>query len=183
MFSGIKPVVAPKNTAIFSPCEKYRYWLTREELLGTSDKHGNRPLVVVALNPSTATAELDDPTIKKEMEFGRRWKCNRLVKANAYARRATDPKDMKRAAKSGVDIVGPENDLYLRQAAALVERDSGILLVAWGANITPERQLEIDQILGAGAIPMRCLGVNKDGSPVHPLYIPYERELQTWRHP
>lgn len=165
------------NAAWFSPDEVYRYALTRE--LG-----GDRTLVSMGLNPSTATAEIDDPTVRKDQEFARRWRCGRVVKLNAYAYRATDPQDMKRAAKRGVDIVGnPENDDYIRAHLAMVLATQGRLVVSWGNHIDPARQCALaDLIEGMGVTPW-CLGMNKNGSPVHELYIPYSRELTKWRCP
>ena len=161
------------DTAEFSPCGTYRYWLTRE--LG-----GDRPLVDCGLNPSTATAEINDQTIRKNIGFARRWGCGRLVKTNAYGFRATDPNVMKRARKSGIDIVGPGNDAALLRAVELVRLTGGILLVTWGAHIEPERQRELARIFGDLAM---CLGTNGDGSPRHPLYLKYETPLVPWRCP
>lgn len=164
------------NTANISPCGVYRYMLTRE--LG-----GERVLAAFGLNPSKATAELDDNTIRKDMGFARRWGCGRLIKPNAYAYRATDPNDMKRARKSGVDVIGPENDEAIRGALELVRTWKGILLVAWGNHIEPKRQRDLASIIRyAGVTPM-CLGTNGNGTPVHELYQPYERELRGWVHP
>ena len=161
------------DTARFSPCGTYRYELTRE--LG-----GDRPLVICGLNPSIATADKNDPTIRKEIGFAKLWGCGRLVKVNAYAYVATDPKDMRRAAKSGIDVIGPENDLRIREAVELARLTGGIVLVAWGKNIRPSRQAEISYVFGDDAM---CLGINNDGSPTHPLYIPYERPLVHWSCP
>lgn len=167
---------ARPNTARMSPCGAYRYRLTRE--LG-----GDRPLVICGLNPSTATADVDDPTIRKEMGFAKLWQCGRLVKVNAYAYRATDPKDMKRAAKAGVDVNGPDNDEAIRQSIGLAKLTNGVLLVAWGNNIEPDRQRDIARLIRFGGVEALCLGMNKNGTPVHPLYIPYERAPVQWSRP
>lgn len=161
------------NTARFSPCGLYRYELTRE--LG-----GVRPLVSIGLNPSKATAEIDDNTIRKDVGFARRWNCGRVVKGNANGYRATDPADMKRAAKAGVDIVGPDNDRYLREMLLLAKLCSGILLLSWGNHIRPERQEEIWKLIVECDVTPLCLGTNLNGTPVHELYIPYEQPLQAW---
>jgi hypothetical protein len=171
--------VGTKGHAVFSPCRTYRYRLTRE-------LDGRRPLVICGLNPSTATAELNDATIRRELGFAKRWGCGRLVKVNAYAFRATDPKVMLRAAKTGVDIVGPENDRCIVDAIRDAMVADGIILAAWGANIDPVRQAALSLMLSVrtmtNSFPV-CLGVNKDGSPVHPLYVPYDREPVPWRCP
>jgi hypothetical protein len=164
------------NTARFSPDEVYRYTLTRE--LG-----GDRTCVSAGLNPSKATAEINDNTVRKDMEFARRWQCGRLLKINAYGYRATDPNDMKRARKSGVDIVGPDNDYWIRDAIELVRTGGGIFVASWGNHIEPLRQREIWQFLVMAGIKPLCLGTNQNGTPVHELYIPYERPLVEWTCP
>jgi len=168
---GVRP-----DTARFSECGTYRYNLTRE--LG-----GERPLVICGLNPSIATAVKNDRTIRKEVGFANRWGLGRLVKVNAYGFVAQFPVDMKRAAKSGVDIIGPDNDEAIRLAAGLACLTDGIFLAAWGANIEPKRQADLWSILRFCGVPIMCLGTNKDGTPEHPLYIPYERPLREWRPP
>ena len=46
------------------------------------------------LNPSTADATEDDPTIRACMAFAERWECGWLDVVNLYAFRATDPADL-----------------------------------------------------------------------------------------
>jgi hypothetical protein len=172
----LSPTEIRPNTAVISPCGVYRYELRRE--LG-----GDRPLVAIGLNPSVADAEIDDPTIRKDIGFAKIWQCGRVVKGNANAYRATDPKDMKRARKSGIDIVGPENDRYLDSMIALVKTCNGILLVAWGNHICPGRQAEISYMIDGHNVVPYCLGTNDNGTPKHELYIPYARELVPWSCP
>lgn len=161
------------NTAIITPDGVYRYWLSRE--LG-----GDRPLVICGLNPSVADARKDDPTIRKDIGFAKRWGCGRVIKVNAEAFRATDPAVLKRARKSGVNTIGPENDEYIRRAFGLAWLTNGIPLVAWGNHITEQRQRDISFLLRMLGVTPVCLGTNKNGSPVHELYQPYERELVPW---
>lgn len=166
------------NTARFSPCELYRYTLTRE--LG-----GDRPLVICGLNPSTATADVNDPTIRREIGFAERWQYGRLFKVNAYAWRATDPDDMKRERRAGVDVIGPENDAAIRDAAELAKMCGGIFIAAWGRNIEREREFDIARILISVGIPVWCFGTDrKTGAayPEHPLYVGYTRELREWQY-
>lgn len=167
----------PPSTARFSPCGVYRYELRRYW------RHGTRPLVCAGLNPSTADAEQDDPTIRRDIGFGKLWHCDFMIKINAYAFRATDPKVMQKAAVAGFDVIGPDNDRWILEALTLVRDLSGILLVSWGKNIGPERQIEMATLIEqAGVVPM-CLGTNKNGTPVHELYQPYESQLEVWEAP
>jgi hypothetical protein len=63
----------------------YRYRLTK-----TWDR--SQPQVTwVMLNPSTATADTDDPTIRRVVGFSRRWGFGSAVVVNLFALRATQP--------------------------------------------------------------------------------------------
>jgi hypothetical protein len=168
---GIRP-----NRARISPCGLYRYELTRE--LG-----GDRTLISIGLNPSTADAIEDDQTIEKDVGFARRWGCGRVLKLNAFAYRSRDPKAMARAAKDGVDIIGPENDMWIRAAVGWPEihDEPNLVVVSWGRNIDPERQRAMAALLAG--VDVWCLGTNKDGSPTHELYLSYETPLVRWTCP
>jgi hypothetical protein len=141
------------RSATFSPCRTWRYALERQ--------WGDRPaLMVVGLNPSTADETHDDPTVRRCIDFARRWGFGRLVMANLFAFRATDPDVMRAAA----DPVGAENDGRLLERAA----DAGMVLAAWGVH---GGHLDRDR----AALPLLgkawCLGETKAGFPRHPLYM------------
>lgn len=164
----------PPSTARISADGIYRYELRRHWSTGT------RPVVFCGLNPSTADAIEDDQTILKDIGFGQRWHCNYLLKVNAFAFRTRHPELMKRAARSGVDIIGPENDLWIRGALDLVHELRGIFVAAWGNNIDDDRQAQIASIIAASGVVPLCLGTNKNGTPKHELYLSYETELVEW---
>ena len=65
---------------------RFRYWLHRD--LASDGREG---LVFVMLNPSTADAMHDDPTVRRCMAFGRRWGYRELTVVNLFALRATKP--------------------------------------------------------------------------------------------
>lgn len=138
----IQFIAQPSNdeigSAFFSPETPavYRWSLTRN--LG-----GDCPLVIIGLNPSTADAIKPDPTITREIGFAKAWGYNWLVKANAYAYRATKPADMFKARRAGVDIVGEHNDQTIVAAVALAQQRNGRVMVAWGNNIDIERERTI----------------------------------------
>ena len=155
----------------------YRYTLSRA--LGPQD----RVSVSIGLNPSTATAFKPDNTIGRDKTFARAWGCGMLWKFNAYAYRTKTPAVMNRARKAGVDIVGPENDRWIRWGCALVRETDGIFWVSWGANIDPDRQRQLAAIFADEKVEPMCLGVNDDGSPVHELYQKTTATLRPWRCP
>lgn len=146
-------------SAEVSACQQYRYHLSRR--FGP----GFRTVVVVGLNPSTADAFQDDMTIRKCVGFARRWGMDRLVMANVCAWRSRHPKEMQRAD----DPVGPENEARLRELVATAE----IIVAAWGQNKLPFRAQRLARwVLSLPNV--CCLGQNADGTPKHPLFVPYE---------
>lgn len=140
---------------------KYRYMLTR----GNGLQCG-----FVMLNPSTADALEDDPTVRKLIGFTRDWGYDSFFVANLYAYRTPYP-DALFYEGTG-DIVGPDNDGYLHAVATLP-----LVVVAWGKRAQRERVDHALKILRAPGRPLWCLGVNYDGSPKHPLYVPYAQKL------
>lgn len=146
--------------AELSPCGRYRYTLTR-----WWDRSKSRACWVM-LNPSTADAYKDDPTIARCTDFSKRAGCGGLIVVNLFAYRATEPLDLKRA----IDPVGNDNDSAIRQAS----QTSSITVVAWGANariLGYNRDELVLPMLNWGSKKVLCLGVTKFGQPKHPLYV------------
>jgi hypothetical protein len=147
-------------TATFSPCRTYRYALTR--------RWSARPLpVFVMLNPSTADALVDDPTIRRCAGFAKSWTCGGFAVVNLFGLRATDPRQMR----GHPDPVGPDNDLVI---ASLLSGDhpAGPVVCAWGAHPgTTERARQVMELLRNRRISPLCLGTTKGGQPRHPLYV------------
>lgn len=153
-------------SAVISECGQYRYRLTRIW------DEATQMLGFVMLNPSTADATTDDPTIRRCIGFARDWGFGGLAVANLYAFRATKPADMLAAA----DPVGPENDAHL--TALFAAPSVGLVIAAWGANARADRVAEAAAL--PGAITLNALGVTKDGAPRHPLYMPKTAEPTPW---
>ena len=147
-----------QSTAIISPCGRYRYKLTRQWMLG--------PLLpLVMLNPSTADAETDDPTIRRCMGFARREGAAGIVVVNRFAYRATDPAEMFKAS----DPFGRDNDATLLAVALMAAHTETPIVCAWGAASVSETRTPAI-LLSAGAT-LVCLGKTKHGRPRHPLYV------------
>jgi hypothetical protein len=152
------------KAARISGCGTFRYWLTRFWDEGDS-------LVFVMLNPSTADASLDDPTIRRCIGFAGREGFAGASVVNLYAYRATNPKALLTCA----DAVGPENDDYLRLILSEQTRRGNPVVAAWGANARPDR---VSQVLNlVPGVDWRCLGTTKAGHPKHPLYIKGDQPL------
>jgi hypothetical protein len=144
------------KTAVISDCGTYRYLLTR-----TWD--GSLPHVgFIMLNPSTANADTDDPTIRRCIGFAKAWGYGGIAVRNLYALRSTDPK----ALRGHPDPHGPDNYRYVEAAA-----DDHLTVCAWGANADPiDSRGLIDALIGWGGRPHH-LGLTKDGFPKRPLYL------------
>lgn len=118
----------------------------------------------IGLNPSTADETLDDPTIRRCMDFTRRWGYLTLCMTNLFAWRDTDPKAMKLAAAP----VGEAyfNDHHLRTCAT----SAALVICAWGKDGKHlDRQKLVMELLDG--IKLHHLGLNDDGTPKHPLYL------------
>ncbi len=159
-----------EKRALLSNCGRYRYWLTR-----TWDE-GAIALRVIMLNPSTADADLDDPTIRRCMAFARREKFGGIVVCNLFALRATDPTALATAEHP----IGPLNDQWLAdfmdapQAAfaAGAPHQPPMILAAWGADrFARGRAKDVLKMAALRHVDLRCLGQTKDGAPRHPLYV------------
>lgn len=155
-------------SAIISPCGTYRYRLERELALVRG------PTVLwIMLNPSTADATDDDPTIRKVMGFSRLAGYARLIVVNLFAFRSTDPAACHAAVKVDADAAeGPDNELRIMEAAG----EAAAIVCAWGAAPWAEEQARIvcsmfDDLDHAPE--GLCLGTTKSGAPKHPLYVPY----------
>jgi hypothetical protein len=150
--------------AHLSVCGRYRYVLWR--CWDTSLPR----VMFVMLNPSTADAIDDDPTIRRCVGFARSWGMGSVWVCNLYPWRATNPRDLP----SGPEVHGEVasglyvNDIFIKDTATRSTK----IIVAWGTKIGPcETQpkhvmdlLEFRQV--------ETLGLSKTGQPLHPLFRP-----------
>lgn len=139
----------------------YRYNLWRRW-------NAQRPtLAVCMLNPSTADAERDDPTIRKLIWWAGLWHYGGIEVVNVCAYRTSEPELLFIAQAQGTDIVGPDNMKAI--SLAVLGRDC---LCAWGTNV---RKLDLHMkrvrlSLRRNARGLYAVGKTRGGYPVHPLY-------------
>lgn len=135
----------------------YRYLLRRKW-------DDNAPQITfVMLNPSTADANQDDPTLRKCIHFAKSFSCGSLEVVNLFAYRATNPRELKKVA----DPVGSRNNCYIELAI----RRADLIIVAWGTKgIFQKRNEEVLNLI-SGKKSLYCLGLTKGGHPRHPLYL------------
>lgn len=149
------------RSAILSPCGRYRYSLTRQW------RAAGQTALWVMLNPSTADATHDDNTIRAITRITQAWGYRGFMVGNVYALRSRNP-----AALWAVDDpVGPDNARHLHDMAVSAHR----IIAAWGAHAD---RADADPIADMLAIygDVWCLGLNKNGSPKHPLFLRTDTE-------
>lgn len=142
------------RSAVISSCGAYRYELTRRWDV-TLPRVG-----WIMLNPSTADAEQDDPTIRRCIAFAKTWGYGGIVVRNLYALRATDPSELWKHPRP----TGPDNDSHLLDSV-----DDPITVCAWGVH-GKRGNTVINALSDAGAA-LHYLELTKAGVPKHPLYL------------
>lgn len=132
--------------------------------------------VVIGLNPSTADATTDDPTIRRCIAFARREGCGRLVMLNLYGFRATDPKQLPSFDPAeATNFWAVKEILEHAKADYHFQKGHSKVVAAWGANpaVTRKNSLVADLYPG-----MLCLGKTSKGHPRHPLYLRADTPLE-----
>jgi len=152
------------SDAEFSPCGRYRHSLMRD---WTKPGDSPRPLLWIGMNPSVADITANDPTVGREVDFTKRWGYSRYFKGNMLDWRATNPKDLPKAA-TGLACSADNLPALLRMA-----HDAEAIVLAYGKLPKGFETLVADHIaaLRGANKPLWCLGKNADGSAKHPLYL------------
>ncbi|MFJ2833609.1 DUF1643 domain-containing protein [Streptomyces sp. NPDC087263] len=154
------------GTAVFGAGHAHRYALTR------TWEPGGTHTVFVLLNPSIATADQDDPTVRRLIGFARREGHGGLLVANLFAARCTNPSDLAALP----DPVGTHNDDVL-QLLAETARD---ITLGWGTWGALQRAATAEEALTGHGARLWALGTTKDGHPRHPLYLAKTSPLQRY---
>lgn len=153
---------------VLSNCGRYRYELTRKW------NESLPALTFIMLNPSTANATLDEPTIRRCIGFARGRGFGGLQVLNLFAFRATNPMHMKAAQ----DPIGPDNDAHIIAALTVAAAASSPVIAAWGVHGAYKgREAEVRKLSLERGVHLMCLGSTKGGHPKHPLYVAAAQEF------
>ncbi len=141
------------NGATFSECGKHRYALWR--IWDTS-----KPLVMfIGLNPSTANASTNDPTIQSVIRLSKFNGYGGFYMMNCWSYISTDPKKLN-------DLTGKDLNFHWLQLISSKCKD---VVFAWGNfKIVKDHKRDID--LTAMFPKALCINRNANGSPGHPLF-------------
>ena len=141
------------KNATFSDCRKYRYALSR------TWNGKKKTILFIGLNPSTADEKIDDPTIRRCINYAKNWGYGSLLMVNLFAYRATMPTELKNVKNP----IGNDNDLHIIELSKKVD----VAVDAWGnEGSLLNRDKEVKKIIPN----LKCLKINKSGQPAHPLY-------------
>lgn len=149
--------------------EVVRRWLTRGWVTPGAT---HREVVWVMLNPSTADAATDDPTIRRVRGFTERAGYTAFTVVNLTPVRATKPKDLS------PELIAEHHQANMDYVRGLCI-GAEVLVAAWGASPlvrvgSPLHQCAKTVLDFHGVV---CLGKTKQGHPRHPLYVPSTQAL------
>lgn len=152
----------------------YRYFLWRQ--------WGDAPRMVwIMLNPSTADHMKNDATTTKCIKYAQREGCGGIEIINLYALRTTKPEHLYHHP----DPEGRQNSEVWADVLGMAWETDRRIIAGWGAGATA-----VELVMGAPVALERhldflianaeCLGMNRDGSPCHPLYLKDEKAFERW---
>lgn len=149
---------------------EYRY------ILGTQ---GQKPLICIGINPSTAAPDNLDNTLKSVQRIALAGGYDSFIMFNVYAQRATDPDAMERTCNP---LLHRENMAAFDYVLSLSE--SPTVWAAWGA-IIEKRGYLLDCLRDMIAIGEKrgarwfsAGPISKKGHPHHPLYLRKDAPLE-----
>ena len=148
----------------------YRY------ILGT---RGEKPLICIGINPSTARPGALDNTLKSVERIALGNGYDSFLMFNVYAQRATDPNAMERRCNPALHRENMEAFRYVLSISS-----SPAVWAAWGAVIEKRGYLSrcLGDMLRIGreyGASWYCAGaVTKKGHPHHPLYLKKDEKLK-----
>lgn len=134
-------------------------------------------LYVIGMNPSVANEKKNDPTVERCQRRARLRGYGGLIMLNMQDVIETDSKKLDQMTNS--ERCTNSNALALISAVEAAEKNKGDILCAWGK---PGQKYGAVAWLATQAARRRvtlfCLKKNADGSPQHPLYIPYAKDFE-----
>lgn len=146
---------------------EYRPWLSRH----IEGSEGASYALFIGMNPSTAGEDIDDPTVSKEWSFTQSWHFNRYIKCNVMDYRATLPSTLNNPL---IIPRSPENLRVIKEQSI----GASLIIVCWGNLHKSFQRYAADVLETLKDSELWCFGLNKDGSPKHPLYLSFQSVLQ-----
>ena len=159
-----------KSDALFSPCRRYRWRLTR------SIKKSSKEIIFIGLNPSSANASNNDSTLTRVINFCRHWDYGSLTVINLFGIVATNPRHLLLYN----DPIGWRNNSELNKHINYWSHNPMCdLWIGWGVNgnIMNRNREILEKIKKYYFKTPYIIGLTKGGHPKHPLYISKDKYL------
>ena len=123
-------------------------------------------VLYIMLNPSYADDEFDDPTIRRLIFFSKKFRFGGFYVTNLFTQITPYPKELNM-----------DNHLKKKNLKIINEliKKSNLIVYAWG-NLVGEPK-ELMKLIES---PL-CFGINKNGTPKHPLYLRSDTKLRDFR--
>jgi hypothetical protein len=153
-------IISGYTGAIFSEDRKHRFCLWRYW-----DMSNPKVVLFIGLNPSRGNEFYNDPTIKRCIAFAKKFGCGGMLFGNLYSLISPDPDSVKANIETASHPLNNEALLYMAQLSSQV-------VCCWGTwDFIALRKYAVVDMLRAAGISASCFGLNRDGSPKHPLYL------------
>jgi len=145
--------------ATFSPCKNYRYKLWRTPT--NAEQKSN--ILFIMLNPSTASDDKDDKTIKILYEITNKWNCGNIYVGNIYPYCASKPSLLNNITIPNEII--ETNINYVKEMVDICD----IIIYAWGTKgPLGDKQLEPEWLKDIVKKNVYCISKSVKGVPKHP---------------
>jgi hypothetical protein len=146
-------------------------------IFGLAPRGGERLLPWLLLNPSTADAAKNDPTLLRMIDFTWAWGFDGLIVLNLFPLRASRQAALRsRLLHNRPGSAVEERLVENRRVVASVLGAHDAALAAWGCGATGLSRAIAAELAVWRAIgllrsdrPLFCLGTTRDGQPIHPL--------------
>ena len=146
--------------AKFSNDKKERFLLSRQW------DESKRKILYIMFNPSIADDKKDDTTIRRLINFTLKFNYGGFFVGNIFSLITPYPNQ--------INTLNGSSKKNVRELKKLINQVDKVVY-AWG-NLTEEPKFLKDLILKP-----RCFGKNMNGTPKHPLYLPSDSKLVTFR--
>jgi hypothetical protein len=153
------------------------YYTDYRFILGT---RGEKPLITVGINPSTATPLALDNTLKSVERIALNNGFDSFIMFNVYPQRATNPDDMH----SEMDKDLHEQNMKAFKNLLKGIKGTPIAWAAWGTIINKRAYLKtclrdmVDIAIAYDVSWKKAGKISKEGHPHHPLYLKKDSELE-----
>ncbi|GAA5182710.1 DUF1643 domain-containing protein [Acinetobacter kookii] len=155
-------------SAIFSECGEHRFRLEREI------QEKGKVFAYFGINPSLATSDFDDQTVKKWKGFSLRNEGSKFIVGNVFSYITPNVFEL-------AQIQNPVTSLNEQHIEQII-KEADILIPCWGSRdkIPSSLHFYLDQLLlklKQSNKPVLCFGLTASGDPKHVLTLSYKTPL------